>query len=63
MYSSQARSGLDFVPVTGASVVLRAGQRSANIDITILNDNEPELDEFFKVKVKKKDVAAANEIV
>jgi len=44
-------------------VVLRAGQRSANIDITILNDNEPELDEFFKVKVKKKDVAAANEIV
>lgn len=49
LYDSQAKSGMDFVPVSGASVVIEEGQSSAEIVLKILDDSVPELDESFKV--------------
>ncbi|XP_039258016.2 adhesion G-protein coupled receptor V1-like isoform X1 [Styela clava] len=51
LYDSQARSGMDFEPITGASLLLQEGQTSGNIAVKILRDDSPELDEFFKVHI------------
>ncbi|XP_015216090.2 adhesion G-protein coupled receptor V1 isoform X1 [Lepisosteus oculatus] len=47
---SLAEPGLDFLPADG-SVLLREGQTSASISITILDDDIPELQEFFLVNI------------
>ncbi|MBN3308256.1 GPR98 protein, partial [Amia calva] len=45
-----AEPGLDFLPQSG-SVLLREGQTSVAIPITILDDDVPELQEFFLVNI------------
>ncbi|XP_043920117.1 adhesion G-protein coupled receptor V1 [Protopterus annectens] len=45
-----AEPGLDFISVSG-SLMLQAGQTSAVISVTILEDDVPELQEFFLVNL------------
>jgi len=51
LYNSQARSDVDFRPISGASVLLQPGQKSSFINISILPDSIPELKEYFQVYV------------
>ncbi|XP_031794624.1 adhesion G-protein coupled receptor V1 [Sarcophilus harrisii] len=45
-----AEPGVDFIPVVG-SLILREGETSAAINITILEDDMPELEEYFLVNL------------
>ncbi|XP_074063616.1 adhesion G-protein coupled receptor V1-like isoform X2 [Macrotis lagotis] len=45
-----AEPGVDFIPVVG-SLILREGETSAAINITILEDDIPELEEYFLVNL------------
>ncbi|CAK8694047.1 unnamed protein product [Clavelina lepadiformis] len=51
LYNSQARAGIDFLPYSGASLLLHPGQQKGSINITILPDKDPELNEYFKVSL------------
>ncbi|PFX17387.1 G-protein coupled receptor 98 [Stylophora pistillata] len=46
---TQARPNVDYIAVTNSSIVIPSGNDSANITITIPDDNQPELGEVFDV--------------
>ncbi|XP_053146642.1 adhesion G-protein coupled receptor V1 isoform X4 [Hemicordylus capensis] len=45
-----AEPGVDYIPVSG-SLLLEEGETSATINITVLEDDEPEIQEFFLVNL------------
>ena len=46
---TQARPNVDYIAVTNSSIVIPSGNDSANINITIPDDIQPELGEIFDV--------------
>lgn len=52
MLRAQAQANLDFSLVSGATIVIPAGQRQATVSATILSDSVPELNEYFAVDLQ-----------
>ena len=50
VWGNQALANVDYVSIN-KSIVIPDGQRSANINISILDDENPELDEVFDVEL------------
>jgi hypothetical protein len=46
-----ASGGLDFVPVNGAQLTFAVGEKEKEIEIKILNDQQPEPNETFFVEL------------
>ncbi|NXL95351.1 GPR98 protein, partial [Alectura lathami] len=53
LFSTQAIAGSDYEPVTRQWAVMQEGEEFANLTVTILPDNLPELDEKFTITLLK----------
>ncbi|ESP05659.1 hypothetical protein LOTGIDRAFT_102713, partial [Lottia gigantea] len=57
LQAAKARADVDFGLVTENSIIIGDGETSGAINLSIINDNLPELDEKFELKLTKVEVA------